>query len=208
MNVDHKDFWRRYQTGIEVSVAAGRRLPDKLLGVRDGFVRYFHEALSRPIPISVSARLDDDVAPLPLDDEETLDLARRRAHEVSAMLDDCDLAEVIGSFVVGTESGLAVHGAGERRHFFVRTWTVARALGREAWGSSGAVQLPPELTEGVDDADVPFAVPGTRRGGGMVASLTGGLETRRGATALATFHALSSLFYGVLESSPGRRRAP
>ena len=35
-------------------------------------------------------------------------------------------------------------------------------------------------------------------------SLTGGLETRRKNIALSTFHALSTLFYGVLESRPIR----
>lgn len=204
MNFDHRDFWRRYQTGLEVSVASSRRLPDKLLGVRDGFLRYFHDALSRPIPVSVAARLDDDVAPLPLDDGETLMLARRRALELARQAGDAG-DPPIGDFVVGSESGLSLQEVGDERRFFVRSWTVVCALGREAWGSSGAVQLPAELIEGLADAEVPFAIPGTRRGGGMVASLTGGLETRRSATALATFHALSSLFYGVLESGPGRR---
>ena len=41
----------------------------------------------------------------------------------------------------------------------------------------------------------------------MVSSLTGGLEQRRSATALATFHAVATLMYGVLENRPhGRRR--
>jgi hypothetical protein len=32
----------------------------------------------------------------------------------------------------------------------------------------------------------------------MIASLTGGLETRRRAVETATLHALSTLFYGIL----------
>ena len=52
---------------------------------------------------------------------------------------------------------------------------------------------------------MPFAFPGTRRSGGMVSSLTGAVETRRSATALATFHAVSTLMYGRLESHPHRR---
>ena len=74
----------------------------------------------------------------------------------------------------------------------------------EAWGSSGAVQLPERLVAGFDSDQIPFAVPGTRRSGGITSSLTGGLETRRRTIALSTFHALSTLFYGVLESRPGR----
>jgi hypothetical protein len=74
----------------------------------------------------------------------------------------------------------------------------------EAWGASGSVQLPDRLVAGLDGAQIPFAVPGTRRAGGMISSLTGGLENRRRATAQSTFHALSTLFYGVLESRRAR----
>lgn len=200
MAFDHRDFWRRYQTGVDVSVASGPRLPDKLLGVRDGFLRYFHDGLSRPVPVSVSSKLEDDVSSLPLDDDEILELARRRVLALEQMIGSSD------GFLVGTESGLAVHSTGGLRHVFVRTWTVVRAHDREAWGSSGALQMPSDLIEGLEEIDIQFAVPGTRRGGGMVASLTGGMETRRKATGLATFHALSTLLYGVLESSPGHRR--
>ncbi|MEM6797183.1 MAG: hypothetical protein AAF725_24640, partial [Acidobacteriota bacterium] len=46
------------------------------------------------------------------------------------------------------------------------------------------------------------AVPGTRRDGGMAASLTGGSVTRRSAASQSTFHALCSLFYGRLRVQP------
>lgn len=200
MAFDHRDFWRRYQTGIDVSVASGPRLPDKLLGVRDGFLRYFHDGLSRPVPVYVTSRLEDEMAPLPLDDDEILDLARRRVLALEEQIGSS------GGILVGTESGLAVQSSGGQRRVFVRTWTVVRTHEKEAWGSSGALQMPGDLIAGLDETDIQFAVPGTRRGGGMVASLTGGVETRRKATALATFHALSSLLYGVLESSPGHKR--
>ena len=65
-------------------------------------------------------------------------------------------------------------------------------------------QLPDRLVSGLDSAQIPFAVPGTRRSGGITSSLTGGLETRRKNISLSTFHALSTLFYGVLESRPIR----
>ena len=42
------DFGRR-----RIGVAVGSDLPDKLLGVRDGFVRYFHHGLQRPVPVAV-----------------------------------------------------------------------------------------------------------------------------------------------------------
>jgi len=68
------------------------------------------------------------------------------------------------------------------------------------------VELPPRLVSGLTEEHVPFAVPGTRRGGGMMASITGGVETRRRAIALATTNALATLFYGMLEGRPGHRR--
>ena len=38
----------------------------------------------------------------------------------------------------------------------------------------------------------------------MIRSLTGGLETRRRTVATSTLNAISTLFYGVLESRPIR----
>jgi hypothetical protein len=81
---------------------------------------------------------------------------------------------------------------------------VVRSPLGETWGSSGAVQLPDRIVAGLDHAQVPYAVPGTRRSGGMISSLTGGLETRRKTIALSTLHAISTLFYGTLESRPIR----
>jgi undecaprenyl pyrophosphate phosphatase UppP len=61
------------------------------------------------------------------------------------------------------------------------------------------VQIPDRIVAGLDQAQIPFAVPGTRRSGGMLRSLTGGLETRRKAIAQSTLLAISSMFYGILE---------
>ena len=209
MERDLRDFWQRFQTGI--SVAVGSDLPDKLLGVRDGFVRYFHDGLHRPVPVSVVPQPQDEAhALLPLSDAETLALARSRAAR---------LEESLGAafaFYVGSESGLLTSedrglepdgSADDEPRTFVCTWTVVRGLEDEAWGSSGAVQLPRHLIRGLDSEDLPFVIPGTRRSGGMVSSLTGGLESRRSATALATFHAVASIMYGLIESRMARRGA-
>lgn len=200
--MDLRDFWQRFQSGIDVAV--GGDAADKLLGVRDGFVRYFQHALSRPDldkPLSVA------VVPqphgeardaLPLSDLEILELARSRA---------ADLEDRLGgqyAFCVGSESGLLTVEAGSDTRWLVRTWTVIRGLGDETWGSSGSIQLPQSLVRGLDEAELPFAIPGRRRRGGMVGSLTGGAASRRQATAEATFHALATMLYGVLES----RRPP
>ena len=111
-----------------------------------------------------------------------------------------------------TRDGPASPGYGRRTaddsdepRYFVRTWTVVRGLEDEAWGSSGSVQLPRHLIRGLDSEDLPFAIPGRRRSGGMVSSLTGGLETRRSATAQATLHAVASIMYGLIESRAASR---
>lgn len=176
-------------------------LPDKLLGVRDGFLRYFRDGLERAVPVSVMPQpLDEARTPLPVSDADILSLARQRALELERLHGGAF------AFLVGSEAGLLAFEADDHTHYFVRNWTVVLGLGEETWGSSGSVQLPERLIGGLEREDLPFAFPGTRRSGGMVSSLTGGVETRRSATALATFHALSTLMYGRLESHPHRRR--
>jgi hypothetical protein len=81
---------------------------------------------------------------------------------------------------------------------------VVRSVLGESWGSSGAIQLPVRLVAGLDTAQIPFAIPGTRKSGGITSSLTGGLETRRKNIALSTFHALATLFYGMMKRHPIR----
>ena len=186
----------------------GGDVPDKLLGVRDGFRRYFNEGLETPVPVAVVAErlVTAESTLLPLTDEGILELARRRAQ---------DLVEVHGErfgFCVGVEAGLLAFGGGETTggeqnvRYFVRSWAVVKGLEDEAWGSSGSLQLPRALIDGLDASELPFVVPGRRRSGGMVSSLSGGLETRRSATALATFHAVASLMYSYLESHAHRHR--
>ena len=196
---DLKGFWQRFQTGIEVAV--GGDLPDKLLGVRDGFLRYFRDGLEKSVPVAVVPRPQDEAhTPLPVSDADILTLARQRARQLDRLYGEAF------AFHVGSEAGLLAFEADGQTHYFVRSWTVILGIGEETWGSSGSVQLPDRLIDGLDQDDLPFAVPGTRRSGGMVSSLTGALETRRSTTALATFNALSTLMYGRLESHPHRRR--
>ena len=109
-------------------------------------------------------------------------------------------------FYVASEGGLHSVEVDGKTHYFVRTWTVIRAPVGEAWGGSGSIQLPFGIIDGEGADGAPLTMPGRRRDGGMIASLTGGMETRRSAVATATLHALSTLFYGMLESHPGSRR--
>lgn len=169
--------------------------PEKLLGLRDGFVQYLRHRLPRVVPVAlVPHDVRDRLLGLPLRDEETIELARGRAAALYRELGDTY------HFYAATESGLDGVEVEGGAFFFVRYWTVVVGAAGEAVGGSGAVQLPQRLIEGLENQDLPLAVPGTRRGGGMMSSLTGGFETGRRAVASATFNALSSLFYGVLES--------
>lgn len=191
------DFWARFQSGIEVAVASSE--PDKLLGVRDGFLRYFYDGLERPVPVAVIAEPEpQDSSFLPLTDEDILLLARRRVVGLRDRLGD------LYPFYASSETGLHSLEVEAGPRYFVRSWTVLWGPAGESCGGSGSVQLPTALIEGIDAESIPYAIPGTRRRGGMVSSLTGGLETRRKAVALSTLHALSSMMYGVLESRPLR----
>jgi non-canonical (house-cleaning) NTP pyrophosphatase len=197
MGMDLKNFWQRLQTGVEVAVAG--HTADKLLGVRDGFLRFFHDGLDRTVSVAVVPQsVEEEPVGLLVSDEEVVRQARKRALE---------LEERLGGnyhFYIASEAGIESLDVDGKQGYLVRNWTVIRSPLGEAWGSSGAVQLPDRLVSGLDSAQIPFAIPGTRRSGGITSSLTGGLETRRKNIALSTFHGLATLFYGVMESRPIR----
>ena len=201
-STDLSRFWSRFPTGVEVAVAGSH--PDKLLGVRDGFRRYLYEGLDRPLPVAVVAQADaDQPSSLELTDEATVEQARGKALR---------LEQEHGSlyhFYAAAEGGLhAVEASDGQLHYFVRCWVVIVGVLGEAWGSSGSLEIPGRLLEGLDEGQLSFAVPGTRRSGGMISSLSGGLESRREAVTEATLHAVSTLFYGVLESRSIRGGGP
>lgn len=197
---DLRDFWQRLQSGVAVAVAAPN--PEKLLGVRDGFVRYFTEGLGREVPVAVVPQPgSDEPVGLAASDLEVLTHARQQVSELESRLG----AEY--HFYLASDGGLQPLEIDGRQHWFVRNWTVVRSTIGEAWGGSGAVELPERLVAGLGEEQIPLAVPGTRRGGGITSSLTGGLENRRRATALSTTHALATLFYGLLEGRSGRGRS-
>lgn len=194
---DLKNFWQKLQSGIEVAVAGNNS--ETLLGVRDGFLRFFHDGLDKTVSVVV---VPQNVEPppigLPVSDEEVILLARRYLDEMQARLGDTY------QFYMASEGGIHPVDVAGKTHYVVRNWTVVRSPLGEALGSSGSVQLPERLIDGLDSAQIPFAIPGTRKGGGMIRSLTGGLETRRRTVATSTLNAISTLFYGVLESRPIR----
>lgn len=190
---DPKSFWQRLQSGVEVAVAGTSS--DSLLGVRDAFIRFFHDGLDRTVSVAVVPQAVGEAPPigLPYTDEETLRLAQQRVREMEKRLADTY------HFYIATEGGLSSIEIDGSMRYFVRNWTVVRGVLGEAWGSSGSVQIPDRIVAGLDQAQIEFAVPGTRRSGGMLRSLTGGLETRRKAIAQSTLLAISSLLYGILE---------
>jgi non-canonical (house-cleaning) NTP pyrophosphatase len=197
MITDLKDFWQRLQTGVEVAVAGPSS--DRLLGVRDGLLRYFHDGLDRAVSVVVVPQpIEEPAVGLPVSDEEVLELCRARALQLESSLGQ------IYHFYIATEAGVHTVELGGRSRYFVRYWTVVRGLLGEAWGSSGSLQLPERIVEGLSHDQIPLSMPGTLRSGGMISSLTGGLETRRKAVAVSTLHALSTLFYGILDSRPIR----
>lgn len=193
---DLRSFWNRFQTGIEVAVASDS--PEKLLGVRDGFQRYFFERLGGATSVVVVSHPETtDLGGLTYSDSETVEMARRRARALEGELGDTY------HFYVASEGGLHSIELEGDLHYFVRSWAVICGVAGEAWGASGSVEVPGSYVSGLDGRQVRAVFPGTRRRGGMISSITGGMETRRSAVASATFHALSTLFYGILEGRRG-----
>ncbi len=188
-----KEFWRRLKTGVEVTVAG--HAADKLLGVRDGFLRFFQERhLREATVVVVPQMMPESALGLLASDEEALEASRQRVREM-----EDKLGSDYHFFVAADACAHGLEIAGETR-YFVRNWTVIRCALGEAWGASGSIQLPVGLvSRGGEEAAISF--PGTRRRGGILSSLTEGLETRRSAVSLSTVHALSTLFYGMLDGS-------
>ena len=183
-------FWSRILRGLEVAVAATGS--EELLGVREGFLRYFHQGSRRDLPIAVVPHGEEDERQgLAGSDDETLAVLRRRV-----LMLEGELAEAY-SFYVATGGGLHTVTVEEKEACFVRCWTVISSPIGEAWGGSGSLQIPRRMLSSSGSHGV--AGIGTRRRGGLMSSLTARLENRRRAVSLATFHALSSLFYGRLE---------
>ncbi len=195
MRNNPRDFWRRLQTGVEVTVASSS--PDRLLGVRDAFRRYFQGALGWTASIVVVPQASEDSAGgLPVSERETLCGVRAQARQLMTELPD------LYHFYVALRAGLCPADVEGEQHFFLRTWSyVASPLG-EAWGSSGSIELPDRFVAALGGEAELASVPGTRRQGGMTSALTGGSSSRRETVAVSTFHALSTLCYGVLHSPP------
>ncbi len=188
------DFLGGYQRGIEVAVAGSA--PDELLGVRDAFRRYFHDGLGRPVPVAVVPQEEERrLRGIASSDREAIDSSRAATQALAERLGDNY------QFYVATESAIQAGEIGFAGRYFLRYWTVIQGPPGSACAASGTLELPERLVSGVTPHEVALGLPGTRRSGGLIAALTSGLETRRSAVALATVGALSTLFFGILDSS-------
>lgn len=196
---DLREFLGQFQRGIEVCVSGTGA--DTLLAVRDAFRRYFQDGLGRPVPVAVVPQeAPERPVGLAASDDEAIRRARTAARELEARLPGTY------HFYLAAEASVHPLEVEGRTRFFVRYWTAVVGVAGESLGSSGAIQLPDRLMAGATQEDVHHAVPGTRRAGGTIASLTGGLETRRSAVATSALHAIATLFYGILESRRGLPR--
>jgi non-canonical (house-cleaning) NTP pyrophosphatase len=195
MGHDLREFLGGFQRGIEVCVSG--TAADTLLGVRDGFRRYFHDRYDRPIPVAVVPQeAPPRLVGLPVSDTDAIDHIRAAARELEARLPGTYHFYLAGEACVHS---LEIAG---RSRYFIRYWTAVVGVAGEAVGSSGSIQLPDRVVEGLTGEDLRWSIPGTRRAGGTIASLTGGIETRRSAVGDSVLHALSTLFYGLLDRGP------
>ncbi|MCZ6507400.1 MAG: DUF84 family protein [Acidobacteria bacterium] len=191
-----KSFPPEVLRGVEVAVASSRS--ESLLAVREGFVRYFHKGLDRPVPVAaVPQEVEDVLRGLESTDDGMVARCLERTRELESRLGDAY------QFYVGVEEGLeTLTVAGEPRHY-VRTWAVVRGLGTHACGGSGSLEVPSRmLEEGIADPGGRLHAAGLRRREGLVSALSSGLESRRGAVAVAVFNALASLFFDFYSGHP------
>ena len=82
-----KTFPPEVLRGVEVAVASDRSTV--LLGVREGFVRYFYEVLGRPVPVAVVPQEIEEVPHgLASSDGEMIERCAARARALDSQLGD------------------------------------------------------------------------------------------------------------------------
>jgi non-canonical (house-cleaning) NTP pyrophosphatase len=196
---DRPELFDLLRDGLQIHVVGGNRFPDKLLGIRDGFARLLSERFGFRVSLAIQLLPAPELPErIPMAEEELWSLTKGKLEAA------CREAQELHPFVVAVESGLVYRELFGKFAYLVKTVAVVRGLGGEGLGSSGELQLPEILVTDFDSLHSPFPLPGTRRAGGMVHSLTDGLETRRSTAAQATFNALVTLCWGMLPSSIAR----
>lgn len=164
--------------------------------MRDGFARLLSERFGFRVALAIHLVPAPELPErIPMAEEELWTLTRDK---ISAAETDPDESH---TFRVCVESGLVYRELFGKFVYLVKTVAIVRGLGGEALGSSSELQLPEILVTDFDSLHTQLPLPGTRRAGGMVHSLTDGLETRRSTAAQATFNALVTLCWGMLPTS-------
>lgn len=186
---DLRDFWQRFQRGVEVAVAGLES--EQSLGVRDAFQRYLREVLRRPVPLAVVPQDAPHATRqgLASSDEIALEAAGRAA---------VDLRRRLGGeyqFYVACEAAIHTLDVPGAPRSFLRVWAGLESPLGLAFAASGSL----ELHEGWESVSEHGSHPGARREGGMLRAMTGGLVTRRSAVTEATLLALASSFHGRWE---------
>lgn len=197
---ERPELFSLLRDGLQIHVVGGNRFPDKLLGIRDAFARLLSERFGFRVSLSIQLLPAPELPErIPMAEEELWKLTRDKLDAASV-----ENQQDLHPFVVAVESGLVYREVFGKFAYLVKTVAVIRGLGGEGIGSSGELQLPDILVSEFDSLHSVFPLPGTRRAGGMVHSLTDGLETRRSTAAQATFNALVTLCWGMLPSSIAR----
>jgi len=196
---ERPELFELLRHGLQIYVVGGNRFPDKLLGIRDGFARLFSERFGFRVSLAIHlVPVPELPERIPMAEEELWALTRDKIS--AAQLDP----EQPPAFLLSVETGLIYRELFGRFVYLVKTVTIVRGLGGEALGASAELQLPEILVTDSDSLKMQLPLPGTRRAGGMVHSLTDGLETRRTTAAQATFNALVTLCWGMLPSPIAR----
>ncbi len=166
--------------------------------MREGFVRYFHKVLDRPVPVAVVPQEVEEVPHgLASSDDEMIERCADRARGLQGRLGGAY------QFYLGVEEGLESVTFESRPRHFVRTWAVIRGMGSQTSGGSGSFEVPSQmLEEGLAEPDGRRTLAGLRRRRGLVSALSGDLESRRSAVATATFNAVASLFFELYSGHP------
>lgn len=200
---ERPELFEHLRHGLQIYVVGGNRFPDKLLGIRDGFARLFSERFGFRVSLAIHlVPVPELPERIPMAEEELWTLTRDKIS--AAQLEPVEPSGKPPAFLLSVESGLVYRELFGRFVYLVKTVAIVRGLGGEALGSSAELQLPEILVTDSDSLRMQLPLPGTRRAGGMVHSLTDGLETRRSTAAQATFNALVTLCWGMLPSPIAR----
>jgi len=184
-------------------VAIGSTRRPKIDAVRDALDELASRFRSAAQFEIVAVDAPSGVSHTPLSRQETMAGARQRGEALARMARN---RRELWKYFVGLEGGLDIVLEAGGRRVFLENWAyVVDCAGREAFGRSGAVQLPESLVEQVVDSGVELGDAidayalgqGIRDAQGAWGILTRGIITRRDAVRVSVVSAFSALFAGT-----------